>query len=650
MSILQYFPVINREIKPEEREVISYEDRIIMGRNNIKCRRDKYTYIFLEESLFLAGFFIRPIPQLVKYYKRLEIEFELILEKNFSKVFIQVIEILDLAGRDIPHIIRGSSGSCLICYLLGITDIDPIKENISLARFMHIQRDDMPDVDIDWPHHLRKNIYEKIFNHWPNRVARISNHVMYKSKSALKESIRRNGYRKFIPKNFKLEDLIDDVKKQNKIIEEASELENTFANYSLHCGGIIIFDDIVPKKYYLKEFEMGSFHGAQIKLNKDEVEDCDLIKIDILSNRGLSQLWEITKDDDYPEYDEKVFELFANGDNLGLTYGESRGMRKIFMMMKPKSIQDIACALALIRPAASSQKSDFLTNYGVEDMNDYIIYDDDAIQYIQKLLQCNESNADLWRKVFSKNKYKEKIIFKKLLKEKNPLFDDEKIDIIISQLEQLQQYSFCKSHAISYAKLLFKLAYQKVYNPHKFWTATLNNCNSSYRKWVHFREAVNSGLKICYGKKPFTLIENKLTNGSLYQTKFINDSLNDFKEHGYWKQTEFLPGMYAHFVNEIPTKYKGRGKNKELVQISEEPVDMVYFKGLVACYRPYITNKYLKIRSRKITFITIGYDNGKYLDLVLWGQYHIGNFIEGYGIVKDNNKVPWVEVIKFKLF
>ena len=128
------------------------------------------------------------------------------------------------------------------------------------------------------------------------------------------------------------------------------------------------------------------------KLNKDEVEDA-LIKIDILSNRGLSQLWDISqrKIIDYPHDDKNIYDFFSKGENLGLTYGESRGMRKIFVEMKPKSIHDIAAALALIRPAAAKngQKFDYLRTYHIPNevkKNDFVIFDDDAIEYIARIL------------------------------------------------------------------------------------------------------------------------------------------------------------------------------------------------------------------------------------------------------------------------
>ena len=96
-------------------------------------------------------------PALTRVISRLKEEFQIIESKGFVKVFHQVRTILDLAG-DTPHLLRGSAASSLICYLLGISDIDPLKYNITLARFMNTTRTDYPDIDIDFPHYARDGI------------------------------------------------------------------------------------------------------------------------------------------------------------------------------------------------------------------------------------------------------------------------------------------------------------------------------------------------------------------------------------------------------------------------------------------------------------------------------------------------------------
>ena len=123
------------------------------------------------------------------------------------------------------------------------------------------------------------------------KIARISNHVYYHKKSALRKALRLSGHNKFIPKN-DIHKVIRkyEYKKQKKIYKEAQKLENTFNTYSLHCGGIVYYPEGVPKKLILS----GQQHNIlnQINLNKKDVAKEKKFKIDILSSRGLAQLYE----------------------------------------------------------------------------------------------------------------------------------------------------------------------------------------------------------------------------------------------------------------------------------------------------------------------------------------------------------------------
>ena len=117
------------------------------------------------ESVILAKKFKRKCKKESEYIKRLGLELELIIEKKLTGNVIRVTEILDLLDK-VPHIIRGSSGSSLICYLLGITNIDPIEYNISFARFLNYYRSKLPDFDIDIPHIKHETAFKKINKEW----------------------------------------------------------------------------------------------------------------------------------------------------------------------------------------------------------------------------------------------------------------------------------------------------------------------------------------------------------------------------------------------------------------------------------------------------------------------------------------------------
>lgn len=651
--------------------------------------KDFYAIIREDTSRILIHKFIRPVPKhTMEYYYRLALEFRLIKKKTFTKVFLQVLDILALIDPKVtPHVIRGSAGSCLICYLLGITDSDPIAEDISLARFMHVARDDLPDIDMDFPHNQREAIYAKIFSTWPERVARISNHVTYGAKTALKQVMREHGITGVIPKDFVLEDYFNDPDEIEEIRTAAEELEGQFRHFSLHCGGIVIFDKPIPPEYYLQNISVKSGEdgqevtGIQINLNKDQVDDYAFIKIDILSNRGLSQLWDISTIPllEYPVNDPATLAALAEGRNIGLTYAESRAIGKTLQHIRPQNVHDIATALAIIRPAASGngQKLDFLRDlsnirFGKDVDRDYIIYDDDAIQIIDRLLGCGESKADVYRKAFAKRKFRLIKEFCDLLDFRHPNWPSAKRDAICDQLTCLQDYSFCKSHALSYAKLVYALAYQKTHNPIKFWLSSLNNCNSSYRSWVHFREAIAAGCRFSMGGRgPWRLSPNDPTQTLIEPVNRAEthverlDPITAYFKWGFWPHPEFLPGMYFTIQKDDPKVNSASKKAPEPIL-----VNTCRFRGLIATHRVCKIDR----NSRKyniqpqatqgdgakppterwITFVTLGVADGKYIDIVLYGAIRLGkcHVLEGEGLWMDNQPenaiCPWVRVKSWK--
>ena len=554
--------------------------------------------------------FIKKCPDIPEYKSRLERELELIVNKNFGNYILKVCEILELIG-DIPHIIRGSSGSSLVCWLLGITTIDPVENNICFARFLNEFRNSMPDIDMDFPHKLRKKIFDKIYQKWDN-VVRISNYVTYKDKGAIRKALKEMGVQGLIPKSKCNLSYWNDKEKKKELSNKVKEIKGNFKHYSLHCGGIIFFSDLEEmKKYKIK--------GRQILLDKIDVEKNGFFKIDILANRGLSQLIGIDSKplDQYNFTDKKTINLLQSGNNIGLTFAESPGMRKIFSILKPNSVKDIAKCLALIRPGASTNAStntstNASTNVSdtIEDLEEEIIFDDDAIIYIKNLLNCSEDKADSIRRIYSKGKPNEIGQFEIELYGTNPELD---IDSISKKLVNLKKYSFCKSHALSYAYLVWGLAYHKANNPKEFWKSTIKNCSSMYRTWVHYREAISSGVKIdC--------------DDSL-------DKQTHYYKYGFWLGPEFIDNnMYVNIINESKLECE--------------------FRGLIATYKYYKKYNNKKKSYDLITFLTIGYKNQTYIDLVIkgWIKTKEKNVCSGKGklnIIKDYATII-VDFIEYK--
>ena len=604
----------------------------------------------LSSAELLPSKFRRAIPDDKRYKERLAVEFGLIDKNGFTEVFLQVQTILGFM-HDIPHIIRGSAGSSLVCWLLGISFFDPIEYGLELARFMNEGRTDMPDIDIDVPYNRRDELYARVARAFPGRVARISNHVKFQPKSAMREALRQVGVKGMIPKHYKLGKLLAEsgvTGSADEVRSIAKGLEGTERLTSLHCGGIVIFDDAVPSDLILKShLELESDKGAslcQIKLDKDETEDAGHIKIDLLSNRGLAQaigtceqlgldLWhEIPRD-----WFGRIRACFAEGETIGLTFGESRGMRRLFKDMRPQNINEIAIALALIRPAAAEggRKRRFINGFNngtlpLATADLPIVYDDDAIRRICAVLSCTPAAGDKWRKAFAKGNAGKIGEFEMQLALRG--MNGVKKKSLLGDLHQLAKYSFCKSHALSYAFLVWRLAYLKVRYPHEFWISTLNHNHSEYRRWVHMREARCSGLLLSRGSAPYKLGLRKglpavipITGGE-QMILGSDDSLvqieADMYKLGYWLSEKFFPGCELKL-------YKEKG-NEHITAA---------FCGIVATGR----------MTHGLTLLSIGVENGRFIDLVVdnCDPQLFAAGVEGIGVYKnDNSETIAVESIR----
>lgn len=534
----------------------THELKMNVNKESSKTENKKQIEMEMNATIdYLKNKFIRDIPNEPHYLQRVDYELDLLNRKNLIPYLLRALQILDITKK-IPHVTRGSCGSSLICYLLGITHVDPVKYNINFARFLNEYRTNLPDIDFDFPYNLRDEVFLKIELQWPGRVARISNHVYYHEKSAVRQAIRNAGIRKFIGKN----DLHKEIAKmsfdeQQFIKKETKKLENTFRGYSLHCGGIVYYPEGVPEELILHSNKNHIL--PQINLNKINVAKDLNFKIDILSSRALAVVYECQKykDIDFDEftYDQQTFDMLAQGDNIGVILAESPLMRKAFMKVKPKSIYDLAVCLAIIRPAAKDARDMVEIN-----PSEVFIFDDDAIDLISKELNCSMEDADKYRRGFTK---KDKKIMKEFTEASKKMNATRKKNLL-QKLRNLSKYSFCKSHAFSYAQLIWKLAYFKCHSPSIFWKGVLNHSQSSYKKWVHFYQAKIAGVDITNK----LLSRNDVSIYANNRRKKISTmtALQQLKNYGYWEieNMDFYPDCFCTI------------ENKKIV-----------FNGIIACAR-----------------------------------------------------------------
>ena len=550
----------------------------------------------------------RACPALPEYESRLAFEMNLFKEKNLLGYLAHALDILAIT-KHIPHVTRGSCGSSLVCYLLGISNIDPVKYRIEFARFLNTHRSTLPDIDFDFPHFVRDDVFLQIYLKWPGRVARISNHVYYHEKSALRKAIQMEGIRKQIPA-LQIRNVLSRLpfEKREAIQVQKKKLINTFRTYSLHCGGIVFYPQRVPSELKLRKTGVLN----QIILNKDEISKNKQFKIDILASRALSQLYEARKlvygldvahtiDFDAHMGDVETAAMFMRGDNIGIILAESPLMRRTLISLKPRSMEDIAKCLAIIRPAAKKARND-------PTLESNIVYDDDVIEIIQKINHCDASDADRLRRIFTKTPLKEL----KATMKTHDVFSDE----LYEACKDLRKYSFCKSHAYSYAQLVWLLGYMKAHHPKEFWKAALIHCKSSYRKWVHMYEARLAGV----------VLSNSTQNKSIYAknryTALQTASMKvRVQKLGSWFDSDDLSS--THFFPDCGvTSFPGKAE--------------VQLRGLIASSR--VLSYSGKTRS---AVLLVGYGPHKYVEVVVTGSHLPIQGAIGITCMMINEKCVW---------
>jgi DNA-directed DNA polymerase III PolC len=333
--------------------------------------------------------------------QRLREELEIIEDTGLIGYFLAVRAIARYARRRHSIALRGSAGCSLVCYLLGITDVDPLHFRLPLERFLHPGRIDLPDIDLDFDWKVRDEVIEYAFrHHGATQVARISSHLFFQPRSAFREAAKVHGLSDEQVSHLltvlqeRLENLLmpgvpprtREAAKQElvicppqgeaddslscppqfpleperwpRIIADARRLLGKPHHLSLHPGGIVVtpgpVEDYAP-------LEMAAKGVVVTQFEKEAIEQVGLVKIDLLGNRALATVDEArqhagrrrVQTPTEIDGDPATAALLCRGDVLGVTQLESPAVRHLLVQMQPRCIEDVIQALALVRPGAA---------------------------------------------------------------------------------------------------------------------------------------------------------------------------------------------------------------------------------------------------------------------------------------------------------
>ncbi|MFL0809856.1 MAG: error-prone DNA polymerase [Agarilytica sp.] len=450
-------------------------------------------------------------------------ELRLIEEVHYEFYFLTVHDIVNFArSKNILCQGRGSAANSVVCYCLHITEISPSQINVLFERFISKERDEPPDIDVDFEHQRREEVIQYIYEKYSRqRAALAASVVTYRARSAIRDVGKALGMEAalidHLAKSLAWWDRTGDLIKR---IEEAGLASNKhllvqfFAlveqiigfprHLSQHVGGFVITQDKISDLVPMENASMPD--RTIIQWDKEDLEAMGLLKVDVLALGMLTALRKaleyvqqyqpnIKSIADIPIEDPATYAMLSRGDSLGVFQVESRAQMSMLPRLKPKEFYDLVIEIAIVRPGPI--QGDMVHPYlrrrdGIEPVtyqNDAIkrvleptlgvpIFQEQAIRLAMVAAGFSGGQADQLRRAMAswgKNgnllKFETKFIQGML----NNGYDNDFAKRLFSQIKGFGGYGFPESHSASFALLCYFSSWLKCHHPAAFYCALLNS-------------------------------------------------------------------------------------------------------------------------------------------------------------------------------
>ena len=534
------------------------------------------------------------------YLDRIEEELSIIKDKSFASYFLVVADMVNWA-KDNNIMVgpgRGSAAGSLVCYALGITDVDPIEYDLLFFRFINPERNDFPDIDTDFEDRRRKEVKDylkKKFKH----VASISTYTYFKDKGVIRDAARvfmvpLSDVNRALKQIDTFEDFMDSPNtkefriKYPEVVWLAERLRGKIRSVGVHAAGVVVAKDDL-RKFAPVESRADSDDDVSgripvVAYDMDTVADIGLIKMDALGLKTLSVIADTLKSikdrsgkqinlSEIPLDDSKVYKTLSEGYTKGVFQAEATPYTNLLIKMGVDKFEDLAASNALVRPGAMNTvgASYIKRKHGQEAVqyvhnimkpfteNTYgvIIYQEQVMQACVHLGGMTWAEADKVRKIIGKKKdAKEFDQFKdKFIQGAEKHISKKQAQHLWHDFEAHAGYSFNRSHAVAYSMLSYYTAWLKTYYPLEFMFSILKNENDKDVRTEYLIEAKRLGLKVLLphineSDIYFSLQKDSIRFG-LAEVKFISDSIAN-------KIIEKRPyANYADFINKASAKGSG---------------------------------------------------------------------------------------------
>ncbi len=476
--------------------------------------------------------------------ERLKFEFSIIERMGYVNYFLIVWDFVRYAKENRIPVGpgRGSAAGSMVSYLLGITNIDPLKYGLLFERFLNPERVSMPDIDIDFCYENRQKVIDYVVEKYGrSSVAQIITFGTMQARAVVRDVARAmalpyslaDKIAKMIPQSMSLKEALevepdlrrvyDESPQIKELIDVAMALEGLTRHASTHAAGVVIADK--PLTEYVPLYK----NRGQIctAYEMKSLEKIGLLKMDFL---GLKTLTVIEKTlnfieertgrrldiDEIPLDDEKTFQLLREARTKGIFQLESAGMRDLLVRMQPDKFEDIIALLALYRPGpiGSGMLDDFIRRKRGETEISYlhpklepilretygvILYQEQVMQIASSLAGFSLAQADILRRAMGKK-------IPEVMEEQRTAFisgcvnngvSRDVAERIFDLIEFFSGYGFNKSHSAAYALVSYRTAYLKANYPLEFMASLLTSEFNNTDKMVEYlKDARQMGIEI----------------------------------------------------------------------------------------------------------------------------------------------------------
>ena len=505
-------------------------------------------------------------------------ELDVITKMGFDDYFLIVFDYVRYAkvNKILVGPGRGSAAGSLVAYVLGITNVDPLKYDLLFERFLNEERISLPDIDIDFQDDRRDEIVEYVTNKYgQEHVAQIVTFSTYGPKVAIKDLGKVLGVplpklellAKNIPTSYKnrksakevfetsynFQSMVNKDPALRKIMPAVFMVEKLPRNISTHAAGVVLssepLDQIVP-------LVRGPNEGIITQYSKDYIEEVGLLKMDFLGLKNLTIIDYIIKDieknyqikiniNEIDLHNKKTYQMISRGDTFGIFQLESPGMKNLLIKMQCDCLDDVIAAIALFRPGAMANIPSYIARKKGQEAITYpleclkpilestygiIIYQEQVMQVARKVAGFSLAKADILRKAMSKKTASLMASMKTDFTNGGIAngFSEEETVKIFNLIEKFANYGFNKSHSVAYGYVAYWLAYLKANYPLEFFSALLSNEQGSDSSKINcIQEGKKYGVKLLPPSINYSIDRFKVEDGN------IRFSLLAIKNVGY---------------------------------------------------------------------------------------------------------------------